>query len=604
MPNLVYRRPGQPKFASFPLYKPVTSIGRDPDNDLVIDDSDLRPSHALIHFDGSSFTLQAVDRHSLIQQSGKRVKKKVLTHGDEFKMGRTTLSFLLVDEPRRRRSRDADESASRRLHELRKLHQFSKQLLGEYELTALVELLLDSTIDVSGADKGILVLMNNDGEPRVQAARDASRTSLSASDELVSDSIMSKVLRTKQPLIVSDAQGDSEFSNSQSVVNLNLCSVMCVPLLDRGSLIGLLVVGNDNVANLFTQEHLELLTIFAAQASLILTNAMLVNELKLDNEALAEKVEALSFGQIIGASDAMREIFRKVEKVAHTDVTVLIQGETGTGKELIARELHNRSHRAKGPFITINCGAIPENLLESELFGHVRGAFTGATQTKPGKFHLADGGTIFLDELGEMPLNLQVKLLRVLQERVVSKVGDTRNETVDIRVVAATNKDLDEEVREGRFREDLFYRLNVVTLHLPPLRNRDEDVILIANYFLSRFCEQFGVGNKALSNDSQIAMKKYSWPGNIRQLENRLKKAVILADRAMLEPDDLDLDAEDLETILDLAEAKERFQRNYINEVLARNNGNRTKTARDLGVDPRTIFRHLEKEASGAYDKP
>ncbi|MEL6177513.1 MAG: FHA domain-containing protein, partial [Myxococcota bacterium] len=210
MPNLVYRRPGQPKFSTFPLYKPVTSIGRDPDNDLVIDDGDLRASHALIHFDGSAFTLQAVDRHSLIQQSGKRVKKKVLSHGDEFKMGRTTLSFILVDEPRRRRSRDPDESAARRLHELRKLHQFSKQLLGQYELNPLVEQLLDSTIDVTGADKGILVLVDGDGLAKVQAARDARRASLPASDSLVSDAIVSKVMRTKAPLIVSDAQGDSE----------------------------------------------------------------------------------------------------------------------------------------------------------------------------------------------------------------------------------------------------------------------------------------------------------------------------------------------------------------------------------------------------------
>jgi len=293
----------------------------------------------------------------------------------------------------------------------------------------------------------------------------------------------------------------------------------------------------------------------------------------------------------------MREVYRKVEKVAAADVTVLIQGETGTGKELIAKELHNRSPRRNGPFITINCGAIPENLLESELFGHVRGAFTGATNTKPGKFQLADGGTLFLDEIGEMPLNLQVKLLRVLQEREVTKVGGTKPDIVDIRVVAATNKDIETAVANGEFREDLLYRINVVALHLPPLRARGDDIVLIATYLIEKYCKEFNVKSKGLSREVAIAMKKYAWPGNIRQLENRLKKAAILSDKAMISPEDLDLIPEVLNPILPLAAAKDEFQRRYINEVLELNNGNRTKTARDLGVDPRTIFRHLEKEA-------
>src|SRR6185369_10333089 len=212
---------------------------------------------------------------------------------------------------------------------------------------------------------------------------------------------------------------DQEFSNAMSVMSLKLSSVMCVPLLERGNLLGVLYVGNDNVGGLFEESHLEVLTIFAAQASLIIRNALLVNELKLDNQLLTDKLEALRFGEIIGSCPAMQEVFKKVQKIATTDISVLITGETGTGKELIAREVHRRSARAKGPFVTINCGAIPENLLESELFGHVKGSFTGAVANKPGKFHAADGGTIFLDEIGEMPLNLQVKLLRALQEKVV-----------------------------------------------------------------------------------------------------------------------------------------------------------------------------------------
>jgi len=289
-------------------------------------------------------------------------------------------------------------------------------------------------------------------------------------------------------------------------------------------------------------------------------------------------------------------VFRKVQKVAATDISVLITGETGTGKELIARELHNRSPRAKGPFITINCGAIPENLLESELFGHVRGAFTGAVNSKAGRFQAADRGTLFLDEIGEMPLALQVKILRALQERVVVRVGDTNSEPVDIRVLAATNRELEAEIKAGRFREDLYYRLNVVHLHLPPLRDRGDDIVVLARYMVGRYSPEYGGKVRGLTPNAIAAIKRHRWSGNIRELENRIKKAVVLSDKALLGPEDLDLTPDDLPPILPLAEAKEQFQRDYINEILLLNNGNRTKTARDLGVDPRTIFRHLEKE--------
>jgi len=282
---------------------------------------------------------------------------------------------------------------------------------------------------------------------------------------------------------------------------------------------------------------------------------------------------------------------------------VLITGETGTGKELIAREIHNRSVRAKGPFITINCGAIPENLLESELFGHVRGAFTGAVANKAGRFQAANGGTLFLDEIGEMPLALQVKLLRALQERVVTRVGDTHAEPVDIRVLAATNRDLEVEIKGGRFREDLYYRLNVVQIHLPPLRDRGDDIVVLARYMVGRYAPDYGNQVRGLTPQAVAAIKRHHWPGNIRELENRIKKAVVLADKALLGPEDLNLAPDDLPPILPLADAKDRFQREYINEILALNNGNRTKTARDLGVDPRTIFRHLEKDEGGGGDE-
>jgi transcriptional regulator with GAF, ATPase, and Fis domain len=577
----------------------MTSLGRGEENDICLPDPQVAEHHAVIQFDGLVFRVQPVDRKGTLQVNGQRVKTHDLKHRDEVVLGNTTLQFLLYEEPKvsatQELSRDGMEA-------MRRLVRFSERLLARHEVNELLEALLDEVISLTGADKGMLILFEG-AEPKVKAARNLKRENIADAVSQLSDSILDKVVRSRKPLIVSDALHDKEFSASSSVVGLNLCSVMCVPLLSQGNLIGVIYVGNDNIVNLFTQEHLETLIIFAAQASLLLTNAMLVNDLRVDNKVLSERIEQMCYGSIIGACDAMKDIYRKIDKVAATDVSVLIQGETGTGKELIARELHNRSPRVKKPFVTLNCGAIPESLLESELFGHVKGAFTGAVQTKPGKFHLADTGTIFLDEIGEMPLNLQVKLLRVLQEKTVTRVGDTKPERLDLRILAATNRNLEEEVKAGRFREDLFYRLNVVTLHLPPLRKRGDDINLIAHYLLQRFTQEFGVGGRSFSKDSLIAMKKYAWPGNIRQLENRIKKAVILSDRAVIEPVDLDLQPEDLEEILPLNEAKERFQRRYINEVLARNNGNRTKTAKDLGVDPRTIFRHLEKEGGASFDE-
>jgi transcriptional regulator with PAS, ATPase and Fis domain len=374
--------------------------------------------------------------------------------------------------------------------------------------------------------------------------------------------------------------------------------VMCAPLQSQGEVIGALYVGNDKVKHLFDRTQLELLSIFASQASLILQNAMLLSALRADKEKLVAELHDKKFGEIIGACPSMLEVFRKLQKVAGTDISVLITGETGTGKELIAKEIHRRSPRASGPFVTINCGAIPENLIESELFGHVKGAFTGAVMSRPGKFQVADKGTLFLDEIGELPLNLQVKLLRALQERVVVRVGDSKPEKVDIRIVAATNRNLEEEIRAGNFREDLYYRLNVVNLWLPPLRDRGDDVNIIAKVLLSKYADELGSKVKGMSPAALAAVKKYSWPGNIRQLENRLKKALVLCDQTLLSPDDLDLGAAAETAILPLEKAKEDFQRRYVLEVLERNNGNRTQTARDLGVDPRTIFRYLEKEAN------
>ena len=424
----------------------------------------------------------------------------------------------------------------------------------------------------------------------------------------ISDSIVRQVIESKRPVIVSDALTDTTFGKSESVIALRLSSVMCVPLLAQGEVIGALYVGNDEIKHLFDRTQLDLLNVFGSQASLILQNAMLVSALRADKEKLKTELHDKRFGEIIGSCASMMEVFRKLQKVAATDISVMITGETGTGKELIARELHRRSNREKGPFITVNCGAIPENLMESEMFGHVKGAFTGAVASRPGKFQQADAGTLFLDEVGELTLQLQVKLLRAIQERVVFRVGDSRPEKCDIRIIAATNRNLEEMIKTGEFREDLYYRLNVVNIWLPPLRERADDIFIIAKALLSKYADELKSPVRGYSPQALAAIKRYTWPGNIRQLENRIKKALVLCDKSLLGPEDMDLGPEAMEAIVPLEKAKEDFQRRYVLEVLERNNGNRTQTARDLGVDPRTIFRYLEKEQnpmpSGAGGTP
>lgn len=248
---------------------------------------------------------------------------------------------------------------------------------------------------------------------------------------------------------------------------------------------------------------------------------------------------SLDTSGIIGQSTTLAEVFKVMGKVAPTDSTVLVTGESGTGKELLVRAIHANSKRADKPFVPINCGAIPKELLESELFGHEKGAFTHAIRSRPGRFELADGGTIFLDEIGEMDLSLQVKILRVLQEKEIERVGGTGIKKVDVRVIAATNRDLEREVSQGRFREDLYYRLNVIPLHLPPLRERGNDVLLLARHFLDVFCEKKGRPPLQLSREASQILSAYSWPGNVRELVNFMERLSILTDGQVIQPSDL-----------------------------------------------------------------
>ncbi len=579
---------------TFPIYKKITTIGRGGANDVVIEDGSLETNHAQIVFDGRDFNLSEVDKKGSVAVNGKKRRKTKIFHNDRIVMGEVDLVFSVYDEVEHATS-EAEDDRSAELAGMMKLSEFNRRLLEIRSVPEQITALLDAVIEVTHAAKGFIILTRND-EPEIAAARNLDQKDITDGVRHLSDSIIRRCIDTRTPLIVSDALHDSMFGTSESVMSLKLCSVMVAPLISQGQLLGLIYVGNDNVVSLFEDSSLDILTIFAGQASLILQNAMLMDEVVMDRDRMAGELDVKKFGDIIGSCPSLLEVFNKVEKVASANINVLITGETGTGKELIAREIHRRSPRKDEPFVVVNCGAIPENLMESELFGHVRGAFTGAVATRDGKFQQADKGTLFLDEIGEMPLSLQVKLLRAIQERVVMKVGDSKQQSVDIRVVAATNRDLEAEIQNNAFREDLFYRLNVVNLHLPPLRERGDDVVVIAKYLLNKYSQEYGSAVKGFTPGALAAMRKYNWPGNVRQLENRIKKAIVLADKTLVGSEDLDLFPEALKPVAPLSEAREDFTRRYILEILERNDGNRTKTARDLGVDPRTIFRYLERE--------
>ena len=591
MPSLHFLHPTQNGPKQIRLFKKITTLGADAANDIPLKDDSIEASHAYIVFDGRQYTISGVSKKSPITVNGRKVRSASLAHKDVVSLGDLSFTLDLFDElgasPR--------DHLQLELAGFRKLHEFTEKLMSGGSLEELLNHVIDLVIELTGADNGFLILKREDQGLDFTVARNLNRESIENAMSEVSDSIISRALESRRSIIVSDALNDREFGGSASVMNLKLNSVMCVPLITRSTLLGLLYVGSRKATNLFMPDQLQLLELIAAQASLLIQNAILVNELKLGKKELSERIEQLRYGQMIGSCDGMREVFKKIERIAPIDIPVLIQGETGTGKELVAKEIHHASPRVKGPFVAINCGAIPRELLESELFGHLRGAFTGAVATKMGKFKAANGGTLFLDEVGDMPIELQVKLLRALEERRIVPVGDTKGEDIDIRIVAATNRPLEKAIQEGKFREDLYYRLNVVTLWLPPLRERGGDALLIAKYILNRYAGEYDRKIKGFSPRAIEAIHRHAWPGNVRELENRIKKAIIMAEKNLIEPEDLDLSQDSSPAIRPLAEAREEFQRTYILEALRRNGGNRTKTALMLDVDPRTIFRYLEK---------
>ena len=329
---------------------------------------------------------------------------------------------------------------------------------------------------------------------------------------------------------------------------------------------------------------------------IVLGRAFHLAKLEREQIALKKRLGGSAFEGMLGTSQKMQGIFSVTRKVATTDAPVLIMGESGTGKELVAAAIHRLSIRQQNPFIVINCGAIPENLLESELFGHEKGAFTGAHIQRKGRFEMADGGTLFLDEIGELPMTLQVKLLRFLQERMVERVGGREQIEVDTRVIAATNRDLKEAMQAGNFREDLYYRLGVIFISIPPLRDRNGDALLMAKAFMERYADENRKKIKGFTIDAIDATEQYTWPGNVRELENRIKRAVIMSDGQKLTPEDLELTAPHARyETMTMKDAREALERELIIKAKIRNSDNLTRAATELGISRPTLYDMMDK---------
>jgi Nif-specific regulatory protein len=408
------------------------------------------------------------------------------------------------------------------------------------------------------------------------------------------------VVRNNKSIIVNDVANDKRhLSTIGELVNYTSKTMIAVPMRIKDKCVGVLEVINKTDEAGFTQEDIEWLEIFANQAALAIANVKSMKEAHSKIKQLQDQLKTEQYHTIITKSPAILEILEIIDRASKTDSSVLLLGESGVGKELFAEQIHLRGKRSRFPFIRVNCAALPEGLLESELFGHVKGAFTNAVSNRKGRFEMANSGTLFLDEIGDLPLALQAKILRVIQEKKIEKVGSDDTVTVDVRIVAATNKDLEEQVQKGHFREDLYYRLNVLPVYIPPLRRRPEDIPELAHFFLGNFMRETKKQFEGFSREALDAMLSYSWPGNVRELQNCIERACVIGKNKMIRSDDLFLktgETQEKNTAeRDLKTAVNAFKASYIRKVLQENNWNQKETSMALAIQ-RTYLSRLIKE--------
>lgn len=421
-----------------------------------------------------------------------------------------------------------------------------------------------------------------------------SRPNLPIEKDELSLEIVREVLNTKNPVLIEDLRSEPFFRKRNMDNPYNPGSVLCIPFIIENKVSGVLYLERNHGFRPFSNQSLELLMAFLKPIRLILGKSV-------DFRKFKEKPFQTSESRLVGESKAFHRLLALIEKLKDRDVPVLICGESGTGKELIARAIHQRGVRKKRKFVAVNCGAIPELLLESELFGHVRGAFTGAVKDKPGLIEEADGGTFFLDEIGDLFPHLQAKLLRLLQEKEIRRIGENHTRRVDVRFISATNKNIEEEIKRGNFREDLYYRIKIIAIEIDPLRERKEDILSLLNYFLERYRKEMKRERAYFSPQALELLLNYAWPGNVRELQSEIQKCLILSgENCFIREDYLSSKINPRresrpESSYDFFHAKAEFEKRFLNQALVRWNYNRTKTAEEIGLSRQGLFKLIKK---------
>jgi len=483
--------------------------------------------------------------------------------------------------------------------------KISTLINSTFELNEVLNRIMDSANKVVKAEASSLLLIDEtDNTLYFHVALGDKGEEVKKYTLKMGEGIAGWVAKYSKPLLVPDVHKDTRFFKDISKqINFKTKSILCVPLRLKNKTIGVLEVINKVGGESFSIEDQSLLETFSNLAAIAIENARLYQDIKFENINLRrELINGKTPPRFIGNSRIIKEKLEMVEQVANTNTTVLLLGESGTGKELFAEHIHYKSNRRNKPLIKVNCAAIPENLIETELFGHVKGAFTDAVSDKMGKFELANGGTIFLDEVGELSSAVQSKLLRILQDHIIQRVGGTTSKKVDIRLIAATNKNLYEEVKEGRFREDLFFRLNVFPIYIPPLRDRKDDITPLAEFFLKKFNHELKKNIRGFSSGAMERLYNYFWPGNVRELQNVIERSVVLCKNDLITEKDMYLGTESLaiksteyEPLYPLKDAINDFKKSYITRVLESCGWKQTRASEVLGIQ-RTYLSRLINE--------
>ncbi|HKB67513.1 MAG TPA: sigma 54-interacting transcriptional regulator [Pyrinomonadaceae bacterium] len=620
---------GSLKGTTFALTAEEVSIGRDTSNSVSLNDPSVSRRHCLIkrtrqsNPDGPDrFTILDLESYNGTFVNSLPVIEQPLAQGDQIALGDLLFLFLAHESDAavaavqfeegdlitrstvRLQREDAfylrpdkvlpdSPSESRVARERNVLLKISTTLTSIRNVRDLQHRLLELILEVIPAEREAILLADESREELVSLCGWNRLTGLDDATR-VSKTITNQVLREEVALLSNDIFENENIGGAPSLIESRVCSLLCVPLVAFEKPLGVIYLDTSDPTARFDEGHLRLLTSIAGISALALKNAIQIEGLTDENARLQSEIRLEH--AMIGEGVRMREVYTFLSKVAPTDSTVLILGESGTGKELAAQAIHLNSARATKPFVAINCATLTESLLEDELCGHEKGAFTGAITQKRGKLEIADGGTLFLDEVGELPPVIQANLLRVLQTREFERLGGTRTLKTDIRVIAATNRNLEAAIKQGEFREDLFYRLNVLSIVMPALRDRREDISLLATYFVGEFSKKCKRKVTGVSPEARRLLHSYDWPGNVRELENAIERAIVLGSTDLIVPDDLpealcESGPAENTTKADYHEAIKEAKRRLISEALKQAQGNYTEAAKQLGIHPNNLHR-------------